>query len=134
MFNKTYHTDNSVNFPDEVRIVHERPTTTKQIKLLREMEKELRNDILSHIRIDNNEFKFNCFINRTCDFQLELIAKFKLNQKECTVAHQFDTFSPRKQAVKDFFQKIADQITFELLHSNQEVVENVLKELRLDSY
>lgn len=130
MFNKTYNTDNSVNFPDEVRIVHERPTTTKQIKLLREMEEDLRKDILSHVRIDNNDVKFNCFLRHKCFDDYELVAVLKLNNKELTVKHEFYRFNSFKEQIQMFFKKIADQIVYEVLSANHQEVEKVFKSLK----
>lgn len=132
MFDKTYHTDNSVNFPDEVRIVHERPTTTKQIKLLREMENDLRKDILSHVRIDNNDVKFNCFLRHKCFDDFELVAVLKLNNKELTVKHEFNLSERKsfKEQTQMFFRKIADQIVFEVLTANYREVEKVFKSLK----
>lgn len=132
MFNETYNTDNSVNFPDEVRIVHERPTTAKQIKLLREMEKELREDILSHVRIDNNDVKFNCFLCHKCFDDFELVAVFKLNNKELTIKHEFNLSERKsfKEQTQMFFRKIADQIVHEVLVANYQEVEKVFKSLK----
>jgi hypothetical protein len=136
MFNKTYHTDNSVNFPDEVRIVHEHPTTPEQIKLLREMEGDLRKDILSHVRIDNNDVKFNCFLRHKYFDDFELVAVLKLNNKELTIKHEFNLSERKsfKEQTQMFFRKIADQIVLEVLAANYQEVEKVLKALRLDSY
>lgn len=132
MFDKTYHSDNSVNFPDEVRIVHERPTTTKQIKLLREMENDLRKDILSHVRIDNNDVKFNCFLRHKCFDDFELVAVLKLNNKELTVKHEFNLSERKsfKEQIQMFFKKIADQIVYEVLSANYQEVEKVFKSLK----
>ena len=132
MFDKTYHTDNSVNFPDEVRIVHERPTTAKQIKLLREMENDLRKDILSHVRIDNNDVKFNCFLRHKCFDDFELVAVLKLNNKELTVKHEFNLSERKsfKEQAQMFFKKIADQIVYEILSANYQEVEKVFKSLK----
>lgn len=132
MFDKTYHTDNSVNFPDDVRIVHERPTTTKQIKLLREMENDLRKDILSHVRIDNNDVKFNCFLRHKCFDDFELVAVLKLNNKELTVKHEFNLSERKsfKEQIQMFFKKIADQIVYEVLSANHQEVEKVFKSLK----
>ena len=132
MFDKTYHTDNSVNFPDEVRIVHERPTTTKQIKLLREMENDLRKDILSHVRIDNNDVKFNCFLRHKCFDDFELVAVLKINNKELTIKHEFNLSERKsfKEQIQMFFKKIADQIVYEVLAANYQEVEKVFKSLK----
>lgn len=131
MFDKTYHTDNSVNFPDEVRIVHERPTTAKQIKLLREMEEDLRKDILSHVRIDNNDVKFNCFLRHKCFDDYELVAVLKINNKELTIKHDIYRFKSFKEQTQMFFKKIADQIVHEVLVANYQEVEKVFKSLKL---
>ena len=133
MFNKTYNTDNSVNFPDEVRIVHERPTTTKQIKLLREMEEDLRKDILSHVRIDNNDIKFNCFLCHKCFDDYELVAVLKINNKELIVKHDFNPFQKTslKEQTQMFFRKIAEQIVQEVLVANYQEVEKVFKSLNI---
>lgn len=132
MFDKTYHTDNSVNFPDEVRIVHERPTTAKQIKLLREMENDLRKDILSHVRIDNNDVKFNCFLRHKCFDDYELVAVLKLNNKELTIKHEFNLCERKsfKEQIQMFFKKIAEQIVHEVLYANYQEVEKVFKSLK----
>lgn len=132
MFDKTYHSDNIVNFPDEVRIVHERPTTAKQIKLLREMENDLRKDILSHVRIDNNDVKFNCFLRHKCFDDFELVAVLKINNKELTIKHEFNLSERKsfKEQTQMFFRKIADQIVYEILSANYREVEKVFKSLK----
>lgn len=134
MFNKTFHntTDNSIDFPDEIRIVHERPTTAKQIKVLREMEEDLRKDILSHVRIDNNDVKFNCFLRQKCFDDCELVGVLKINHKEITTKHEFNRFEKYslQEQVQTFFRKVAEQIVREVLHANYKEIEKVLVSLK----
>lgn len=131
MFNKTYHTtDNSIDFPDEITITHKHAPTTEQIKLLREMEKDLRNDVLGHVRIDDNEVKFNCFLRRMHFDDVELIATLMLNGKEIKVTHEFCKFSLHADNIREFFQKIANQIVQQVLISNYKRIEKLFQSLK----
>lgn len=127
MFNKTHNTyvDNSTDFPDEIQVTHNYAPTSEQIKLLREMEKDLRNDILEHVRIDGNDFKFNCFLNIKDFDDFQLIAVFTLNQKKCKVEHQFCRFTNKEQSIKDFFQKIAECIVREFIMSDYQTIKKL---------
>lgn len=138
MFNKNYYTkvdvDNSIDFPDEVKIIHQYAPTSKQISLLRDMEKDLRKDIIGSVKVQDNKFKFNCFLRQKHFNEYELTAIFTLNGKECEVKYEFDACSSdsKKDHIKKFLQKISDKIEYEFLLSNHIEVEKVFKNLHLN--
>ena len=134
MFNKTHNrvtVDNSIDFPEEVKIIHQNAPTSKQISLLREMEKELLQDIVGNVKVHDNKFKFNCFLKQKPFDEYELIAVFTMNGKECVVKYDFDVFSKqsKQEHIKKFLQKISDKIEYEFLLSNSGEVEKVFKNL-----
>lgn len=134
MFDKTYNKvniDNSVDFPDEVKIIHQNAPTAKQISLLRDMEKDLRKDIIGSVKVQDNKFKFNCFLRQKPFDEYELIAIFTLNGKECEVKYEFYrvSYDSKQDHIKKFLQKISDSIEYEFLLSNSGEVEKVFKNL-----
>ena len=130
MFNKTYNTyDNSINFPDEVNVHHHRPTTTKQIEQLREIEKEVKDNVLGMVKINDNQFNFNFFITSSyeCFDQYELIVKYKFNGSERTVSHTFERhFQDLKEAVQTLFKKLSDDIVDQYIRKHCDVIKKSL--------
>jgi hypothetical protein len=86
--------------------------------------------VLGHVRIDDNEVKFNCFLRRMHFDEVELIATLMLNGKEIKVTHEFCRFSSHADNIREFFQKIANQIVQQVLISNSERIEKLFQSLK----
>jgi len=127
MFNKTYNTyDNSIDFPDEVHVHHHRPTTAKQIEQLREIEKEVKDNVLGMVKVNDNQFNFNFFIRSSykCFGQHELIVKYKFNGNERTVSHTFERhYENLKEAVQTLFKKVSEDIVEQYIRKHCDVIE-----------
>jgi hypothetical protein len=122
MFDKTYHNSN-IDFPSEINVHHHRPTTTKQIQQLREIEKEMKDSVLGMVKVENNELKFNFFIRQKyeCFSQHELIVKYKLNGEERTVTHicEIPHTNP-KEAMQKLFKKLSEDIVEWCVYKNSD--------------
>jgi hypothetical protein len=131
MFNKTYNTyDSGVDFPDEINIHHHRPTTAKQIEQLREIEKEVKDNVLGMVKINDNQFNFNFFIRSSyeCFDQYELIVKYKFNGNERTVSHTFERCcEDLKQAVQTLFKKVSEDIVYQYICKHCDAIEKALR-------
>jgi hypothetical protein len=131
MFNKTHNThDSSVDFPDEINIHHHQPTTAKQIEQLREIEKEVKDNVLGMVKINDNQFNFNFFIRSSyeCFDQYELIVKYKFNGNERTVSHTFERHcEDLKQAVQTLFKKLSDDIVDQYIRKHCDAIEKTIR-------
>jgi len=133
MFDKTYNTyDNSIDFPDEINVNHNYAPTTKQIKLLREMEKEVKESVLDLVKIQDNKLNFNFFIrcNNDCFNQYEYVVIYTLNGEERKVTHTFETaWQSPKEALKAVFDKMSNDVVNCCISKNAEKIMNSLSKV-----
>jgi hypothetical protein len=107
-----------------VDITEKRAPTDESIRLLHEMQQKALQDVLAHVKIDNNEFKASWWLMRDdySDYQY-VYCKFKLNSKD----YDFKFSLPCK------YVKIED-ITLYMLEKVQEEIAKILTIDRFRNY
>lgn len=113
--------DNSINFPEEINITHKYPTTSEQINTLREIEKELKSNLIGYTKVQDNIFNFNFFVTHSQGFggNIELRFKYSLNGQSYEIEHCFDAnFDDAKTALQTLMRKVSDSILHSVLLKN----------------
>ncbi len=113
--------DNSIDFPEEINIVHKYPTTSEQINTLREIEKELKSNLIGYTKVQDNIFNFNFFVTHSQGLgnNIELRVKYSLNGQSYEIEHCFDAnFDDAKMALQTLMRKVSDSILYSVLLKN----------------
>lgn len=122
MFDRTTITqDNSINFPEEINITHKYPTTSEQINTLREIEKELKSNLIGYTKVQDNIFNFNFFVTHSQGLggNIELRVTYSLNGQSYDIEHCFDSnFDDVKMALQTLMRKVSDSILYSVLLKN----------------
>lgn len=128
--------DNSIDFPEEINIVHKYPTTSEQINTLREIEKELKSNLIGYTKGHDNIFNFNFFVTHSQGLgnNIELRVTYSLNGQDYEIKHCFDAhFDDAKMALQTLMSKVADSILYSVLLKNNADIFSKMKRVLKDS-
>lgn len=99
--------------PAHVEVDHKYAPTSDQIRMLREIEKEVKDSFLNSIRVADNKFNFDFHIRLNGERYdaFEMICNYSLNGITKVVSHTFRRFEQEpKDALRETFRKLADDI------------------------
>lgn len=135
MFDRTtVSQDNSIKFPEEINIVHKYATTSEQINTLRDIEKEVKSNLIGYTKVHDNVFNFNFFSSHSQGLggNIELTVKYSVNGREHEVTHCFDaSFDDPKVALQTLMRNVSESILHSvLLKNSSEIFSNLRSALQ----
>jgi len=134
MFNKTFNTELNYSGPETIEIKN--APTSDQIRLLREIETDLRKEILGTIYINDNKFHSSIACKHLSGTdKMEIVILFTLNETKFEVVEPICMWN--QLSIQDIMQniqkKMCDTITENILRctimENINVVKNIQKNI-----
>ena len=116
--------------PSHVTVTEKRAPTDDSVKLLREMEKAILDNVLGTVRVETNELKavvVYALLQPMCMDKV-LYVRFELNGKQYTSKYVVDDmefkFTP-ETAFKKAYEAVRDEIMQQLIHPMAEALSKV---------
>jgi hypothetical protein len=111
MFNRTFNTNIDYhNSPETIEIKN--APTSDQIRLLREMEEDLKKEYLRSIKVDDNKFNIALFLRSIPNSDTTtLIARLTLNDEEIVIEQNYCGVKYKYTAPGEFFKEFVDKLS-----------------------
>jgi hypothetical protein len=131
MFDKTFKSETNFYSPETIEIKN--APTSDQIRLLREMEAELRKEILGAVHIDDNKFSSSIVCRHLSGSdKIEIVVLFTLNgnkfeviESVCMFQYQLSIQEVMQNILKKMCSTIAENILRCTIMDNIKVVETI---------
>lgn len=102
-----------INFPDTVRIEEHKAPTDESIRLMEEMHQKALQNIVSHVKVEDNLVNGEIFLIHQpwLGNEFKIICKFKINGTEFTVEKELDRLNclPREWSELDAYYNAVAQ-------------------------
>ncbi len=120
----------NMTFNGKVNIVENRAPTDESVRLLKEMEEEVKNNIIDSIRLTNNGFEGQVLVNQNyINGQLDILVVFKLNGKKIVTKFFINHFdvNHKDKWIPELIDAVAKDISIEILSNvfNKSIFQNI---------
>lgn len=120
----------NMTFNGKVNIVENRAPTDESVRLLKEMEEEVKNNIIDSIRLTNNGFEGQVLVNQNyINGQLDILVVFKLNGKKIVTKFFINHFdvNHKDKWIPELINAVAKDISIEILSNvfNKSIFQNI---------
>jgi hypothetical protein len=113
MFDKTTIDNSRTTFQSPETIEIKNAPTSDQIRLLREVERDLKKDLIGAFKIEDNKFRIMVLLDQNPMMEtFTLIGKLTLNGEEIVVEEKFCRFDKKgvRDILQDFITKISKEV------------------------
>ena len=119
-----------INSINALYVTEKRAPTDESIRLLKEMEEEVKNNIIDSIRLTNNGFEGQVLVNQNyINGQLDILVVFKLNGKKIVTKFFINHFdvNHKDKWIPELIDAVAKDISIEILSNvfNKSIFQNI---------